>query len=142
MARRKTVEFNFNKVYELIESLDKNKEEAVTEAIKTASKFVQNDLAEFAESKAETGQFRKALKEDLKVENNHGRIELQLGFYKDKPHGMVANYFNKGTPTIKKTGFIDKAFRNKKAIGAMNYVLGMYWRNNQEYINKIKESNK
>lgn len=144
MARRRAVEFNFDKAFAIIEALENNKEKAVTEAIEVSSKFVQKDLKEFAESKAKepgnTGLFRKALKENPKVENNYGRIEMRLGFYKNKPHGMVAAYFNKGTPTTPRTRFIEKAFKNKKAIGAMNYVLGEYWRDGGKNYEKMKSS--
>ena len=142
MARKKVAEFNFNKAFALIEALDKNKEEAVEQAIINASRHVQKDLADFAESKKQTGKFREALKENPQIENTNGRIEMELGFYKDKPHGYLAHYFNKGTPTMKKTGFIDKAFKNQKAIGAMNWTLSLYFRNMQKDINDMKDYNK
>lgn len=144
MARKKAIEFDFSKAMAIIEALDENKEKAVSEAITVASRFVQKDLAAFADKVSHepetSGDFRRALKENPKVENNYGRIEMYLGFYKNKPHGIVANFYNKGTPNTPRTLFIQKAFKNKKAVGAMNYVLGQYWRDGGKAYEKLKNS--
>lgn len=131
MARKKTLEFDFSKAYQIIDSLDKNKEEAVEKAIEVSSKHVQKDLDMFFESHKNTGKADKALIENPKIEKKLGRIEMQLGFDKTKPHGYLAYYFEKGTPkkNPKAYKFITKAFKNKKAISSLNYVLGEYWRN-------------
>lgn len=138
MAKKKQVlEFNFNKVYHIIESLEANKEEAVEKAIEVSSKFVQKDLDVFfdkGKGHHMTGKADEALIENPKIEHNRGRIEMFLGFDKTKPHGYLAYLFEKGTPKSnpKSYKFISKAFKNKKAISAMNYVLGEYWRNGGE----------
>lgn len=134
---KKALEFDFKKAFQMIEILESDKEKAVTEAIEASSKIIQKDLASFAESKKVTGKFRKALKENPQVEKKGGRIEMRLGFDINKPHGIVAIFFNKGTPSMPKTGFIDKAFKNKKAKEAMNHVLSEYWKKVQ---NKAKSS--
>lgn len=131
MARSSGTEFNFNKAFQIIEALDTNKEVAVTKAIEVSSKWVQKDLDAFFEkggSNYRTGRTDKSLVTNPKITNYLGRIEMQLGF-EAKKGGYVARYFEKGTPRIKPTKFITKAFKNKRAVGAMNYVLGEYWRN-------------
>ena len=134
MAKRRVLNFNFGKMYELIETLEENKEKAVIEAIGKAKELVQPELDKFFDQHKATGKADESLIENPQIENNNGKISMRLGFDKSKPHGYLAYYFEHGTPRNNPAEykFINYAFRAHKVRNVMRETLKSYMKDSQE----------
>ena len=128
MARRtgrRVLEFNFGKLYDLVEQLEDKKEEAAIKAIENAKELVQPELDVFFDSHKITGSADDSLIKNPIIQNKNGKISMRLGFDKDKPHGYLAYYFEHGTPKNNppEYKFINKAFRAHKVRNVMRKTL-------------------
>lgn len=131
MSKKRVLEFNFGKLFDLIEDLEDQKEVAAKEAIENASKIVQKDLDAFFDSHTNTGQADEALIQNPQFTYVGERIEMKLGFDKNKPHGFLAYYFEHGTPKNNppQYKFINTAFRQSKVRTEMRKTLKKYMQN-------------
>jgi len=125
MARNRW-KVNLKPIWNMLNNLDTNIEEAAEAIAKKGGEPVREDFEKFF-SKGEkskwsghhvTGLTKEAIQEEMT--NIQGKMSYKVGFNWKEPHGLVPIFFERGSPTITpKIKILTKARNDKRIVPAM-----------------------
>lgn len=127
VSKKNRIVISNKPLLEAIEQLEIDVEKACEDAITVSGRNATNRYKKLIQDHHVTGVTEDSIVENPKVERKGFMLISQTGFDIAKG-GAAAVYLDRGTPKQRPLNWLKEIKKDRAVKGAINYVLGEYWR--------------